>query len=329
MPPCWPSCSPPYREWWYFNGVLANIEPLMVAAIAGAVLAYDAGLLRTSSLLLVAAALVRPEVWPFFLLWGIWLVHLDRRRLPYLIATVLAVLLAWSVPSIVHSGSNVVGSANGTPARVDAIYSPFPFASAFKYSLVNLATPTVGVLTGVAVLMIVWQTWRGWRVKGLRGALEAQDRLSLLAFLGLGTIFVVAAMAEVGFDGSPNYEIPGVGVLTVVSAVALMRLLTGRALWLRVTLIVVAAGSALAFSFGELKRQQQSIKGHQASITTIRAQLVQRHCSGLSWTFGSEAAQLADLAGQNVGESVRPAWFRVKAPSQYVVYCAVSRSAYR
>jgi hypothetical protein len=313
-------------EWWYFEGILGNSEPLMVAAIAGAVLAYDARLFRTSSLLLFAAALVRPEVWPFFLLWGMWLVYQDRRRLPYLVVLIVAVAVIWNVPSIVHSGSSVLSAANGAPAAGDAIHSSFPFAAVFWQALVHLATPTVGVLTAVACLIILSRTWRAWRADGLRGAIAAQDRLSFLAFLGLGVIFVVAAMAEAGFDGSPKYEIPGAGVLTIVSAVALMRLLRGRPQWLRVATVIVAAATALVFSFHALKVQHQSVEGHQMVIETIHTQLARVHCSGLRWTFVANRSQLADLAGQGVEESGHPDWFHAAAPPQFV-YCAVPHPA--
>ena len=56
--------------WWFYNGILGNAEPLMVALIAGAVLAHDAGARRTAAVLVFAAALVRPEVWPFALVYG-------------------------------------------------------------------------------------------------------------------------------------------------------------------------------------------------------------------------------------------------------------------
>jgi hypothetical protein len=99
--------------WWFYNGILGNAEPLMVALIAGAALAHDSGQRRTAAVLTVAAALIRPEVWPFALICGVWLVGFKPRRAAVLVACIEVVLGAWAVPELLHTGTSAVGAATG------------------------------------------------------------------------------------------------------------------------------------------------------------------------------------------------------------------------
>ena len=59
--------------WWMFNTALGNSEGLLAAAALWAVIAHLAGRHRAALALGTAAALLRPEVWPFLGLYGLWL----------------------------------------------------------------------------------------------------------------------------------------------------------------------------------------------------------------------------------------------------------------
>ncbi len=66
--------------WWLFNTALGNSEGLLAAAVLWAVVAHLAGRPRAALVLLTAAGLMRPEVWPFLGAYGFWL----RKREPRL-----------------------------------------------------------------------------------------------------------------------------------------------------------------------------------------------------------------------------------------------------
>ena len=51
--------------WWLFNTALGNSEGLLAAAVLWAVIAHLAGHPRAALALATAAALMRPEAWPF------------------------------------------------------------------------------------------------------------------------------------------------------------------------------------------------------------------------------------------------------------------------
>ena len=56
--------------WWGFNAALGNSEGLLAAAVLWAVAAHLEGHRRAAVVLGTAAALLRPEVWPFLALYG-------------------------------------------------------------------------------------------------------------------------------------------------------------------------------------------------------------------------------------------------------------------
>ncbi len=51
--------------WWLFNTALGNSEGLLAAAVVWAIVAHLSGRYRWALALLTAAALMRPEAWPF------------------------------------------------------------------------------------------------------------------------------------------------------------------------------------------------------------------------------------------------------------------------
>ena len=64
--------------WWGFNTALGNSEGLLAAAALWAIVAHLDGRYRAALGLLTAAALLRPEVWPFLGVYGLWLWRDDR-----------------------------------------------------------------------------------------------------------------------------------------------------------------------------------------------------------------------------------------------------------
>src|SRR4029079_1173670 len=76
--------------WWLFNTALGNSEGLLAAAVVWTVVAHLEGRRRAAVILGTAAALLRPEVWPFLGLYGLWLWRRDRgARAPIVAAGVV------------------------------------------------------------------------------------------------------------------------------------------------------------------------------------------------------------------------------------------------
>jgi hypothetical protein len=316
--------------WWFYNGVLGNAEPLMVALLAWAVLAYDAGKLRVAAVLLVAASMLRPEIWPFGLAFGAWLSYQDRRRIPWFAAAVVVVLVAWTIPELLHTGSSALSAARGKATDTSARYAAIPFLEVFKDAFDQL-TPPAGVLVLLGLGTIAVSAKRTAGSKGVRALLAERNQETLIAAIGVLYVGIVAVMTQGGFAGNPRYLIPGLAALTVVAGVTGARIATSlqqRAgarilatdgiLSVGVTAIVVAV--ALASQLGTLRTQLTSVSGHAQLANTMKAELAALRCPRVVWTFAANRSTLAQLADQSVDQSTHPAWFRMQ--KHRFVYCA-------
>lgn len=152
----------------------------------------------------VAAALVRPEVWPLLGLYGLWLLH-RRRDVPTLLVVTGAgalVLLAWFVPEYIGSGDFFRGA---TRAREPVAGSPGasdnPFLATFSHSAPALS---YGVYAGAVAALV--PAWRDRRV----AAIAVGSALLML---------LVAALASSGFTGNIRYVALPMSLLCVLSGI--------------------------------------------------------------------------------------------------------------
>lgn len=76
--------------WWAYNTALGNSEGMLAAAVLWAVVAHLEGRYVAACLLGLAAALLRPEAWPFEILYGIWLWRRDPQARPAVVLAAVA-----------------------------------------------------------------------------------------------------------------------------------------------------------------------------------------------------------------------------------------------
>jgi hypothetical protein len=194
----WDSFTPPLRQ---FTGGLS--EPLLVALVLGAIWAAlderQAWVLGLGT----AAALLRPEVWPFLAVWA-WFATRERPRLrAAAIAVAVLIPLAWFVPDIVGAGTPLEG---GETARAGGI-EPL---DGFEVLGRALAAPLAAAWLGVALLL--------WRER------DGLDRPLAILLAGAGTwILLVALMAIAGFAGLPRFLAPATAGVAVLGGVGIAR----------------------------------------------------------------------------------------------------------
>jgi hypothetical protein len=186
--------------------------------VQGAALGYSEGLLVALALLAVerhlaarpgqalalagAAALLRPETWPFLVLYGCW-AWLRRPSLRPLVAGLaLAVPALWLGPELWGSGDLLRSSER---ARV-----PNPGAPALA------ERPSLAVLGTVAGLL------PPLALAGL-AALRRDRVVVALATGALAWVAIVAAMAELGYSGEPRYLLAAAGPVAVLAGAGLAR----------------------------------------------------------------------------------------------------------
>lgn len=206
--------TPPLRQ---FTGGLS--EPLLVTLVLGAIWTALDERPGVTLALGTAAALLRPETWPFLAIWAFF----ATRERPCLraaaIAAAVLVSLAWFVPDIVGAGNPLEG---GETARAGGI-EPL---DALKVLGRALAAPLAAAWIGVALLL-----WRDWRVvdRGVdRGfdprRIPERDRPLAILLAGAGTyVLLVAAMAVAGWAGLPRFLAPATAIFAIVGSIGLAR----------------------------------------------------------------------------------------------------------
>ena len=114
--------------WWLFNTALGNSEGLLAAAVLWAVIAHLSGHTRAALACATAAALMRPEAWPFLGLYGVWLWRRDEDRRAVIAAAAIVPLL-WFGPDLLGAGGALGAShtARGVPSPGSAKLESVPF----------------------------------------------------------------------------------------------------------------------------------------------------------------------------------------------------------
>jgi hypothetical protein len=215
------------------NFALGNSEGLLVAVCLWAVERHLDHRRRDTFLLIFAAALLRPEVWPLWALYGLWMVAgAWRERLPRMEAallggTAVALALLWFVPEYLGSGDFLRAAARARQANPDsAAYAAVPFLEVFRRSYFVLSIPVyAGALLAVGGALVAWRREHGGR---LRLALAAMATVLMI---------VVAAMTQVGFAGNLRYIALPASIVCVLAGVGWVDALR----WTRARLGAVAA----------------------------------------------------------------------------------------
>ena len=175
-----------------FNFARGNSEGILVALVLWAVERHLDGRYAHAFLLGFAAALLRPEVWPFWGLYGLWLLYRDRdaRTAALVFGSGALALVVWFVPEYLGSGDWLRAASRARDPNPDsAAFADSPFLEVFHRSAAILSVPIyVGGLIAVAF------------------AIRRRDRVPL-ALAAMATILMVAValMTEGGFAGNLRY----------------------------------------------------------------------------------------------------------------------------
>ena len=209
-----------------------NSEGLLVALVLWAVERHLDGRRDQAFLLGFGAALLRPEVWPFWGLYGLWLAWRDPRQRWAVAAGFVACGALWFLPELWGSGNLLRAAERARDPNPDsAAFASVPFLEVFHRSFPILMPP---VLLGAAIALL-----RAWR---------ARDRLRLaLGAVAAALMLGVAAMTQAGFAGNLRYAaLPAalVAVLAGAGWVDLVRAAARRYGWragAALTLVIAAA----------------------------------------------------------------------------------------
>jgi hypothetical protein len=188
-------------SWWVFNTALGNSEGLLAAAVLWAAVAHLGGRTRVALALGLAAALLRPEAWPFLGLYALWLWRTRRESPSVLALALLPVPVLWFGPDVIGVGGALGASdaARGTASPQSAVYADVP-ALEVLVDFADLVTPPVllGAVLGVAL---------GGHTARALGA-------GAFAWVAL-----VAVMTQAGYAGNPRYNVAPAAIACVLAGI--------------------------------------------------------------------------------------------------------------
>lgn len=191
------SFTPPLRQ---FTGGLS--EPLLVALVLGAIWAALDERPGWVLGLGTAAALLRPEVWPFLAVWAYFASRERPRLRAAAIACAVLIPLAWFVPDILGAGTPLEG---GETARAGGI-EPLDGLEVLGRAL---AAPLLACWVGLGAMI---------------GLGRNPDRKVKTLLAGAAAwIVLVALMAIVGFAGLPRFLAPATAVIAVLGGAGIAR----------------------------------------------------------------------------------------------------------
>ncbi|HYH53283.1 MAG TPA: hypothetical protein VD761_04055 [Solirubrobacterales bacterium] len=190
--------TPPLRQ---FTGGLS--EPLLVALVLGAVWAALDERPGLALGLGTAAALLRPECWPFLALFAYFSARERPRLRPAAVTVAILVPVVWFVPDIVGAGTPLEGSQTARGTDIE----PLDF---FAVLWRTLAAPLAAAWLGLALLL--------WPERG-----ELDRPLAILGAGAAAWVLLVAVMAIGGFAGLPRFLAPATALVAVLGGVGIAR----------------------------------------------------------------------------------------------------------
>lgn len=197
------------------NMTLGNSEGLLVAFALWGIERHMDGKYRQAFVLGFLAALLRPEIWPFLGLYGLWLLLIDRDRRTLVIVVTCGVLIPvlWLLPEWWGSG-NFWRAADRAqqPSPNSPAFADFPFWEVLKRTWPLMLTP-VKAAAAFALVIAVYDWFKHRR----------QGALLLIAAIAFAWIGLIALMTQAGFSGNPRYIILGTTLISVIGGVGFGR----------------------------------------------------------------------------------------------------------
>lgn len=262
---------------YYAYGVNGSSEGMLVLACCLAATSWLDDRRNAAFWWLVAASLLRPEVWPFVALMGLERLKDRPQRLWWLVAAGALVVLTWLVPEKLGSGAYFRASTRANAPNPDsAAFASSPTLEVLgSMSNLLLWLPGLGVLLAGGLGSWLWR--RGERAD--RTPLVARSTLRTARFLflaALGWVVLVAAMTEGGYAGNPRYLAAPLGLLVAVGIGGIAwatRLLATKINPSGAELFVVAALLIVVVAAGLRLPQRQANNAYQAANRSELTQL--------------------------------------------------------
>ena len=230
------------------NFARGNSEGLLVALCLWALEMHLDGRRRDAFLLGFAAGLLRPEVWPFWGLYGLWLIlGAWRERIPWReIALVggagVLMLVLWFLPEYYGSGSALRAAERARQPNPDsAAFAAVPALEVFRRSFSILTVPVY--LGGVLAVVFAWKRRGEWR----------SHTVLVLAVVSTALMIAVALMTQGGFAGNLRYVALPAAMVCILAGAGWVEAVRAAGRWGR-ALAVAAALLFVPFTIADVRK---------------------------------------------------------------------------
>jgi hypothetical protein len=258
--------------WTLRNAAMGNSEGLLVALVLAAIDRHIAGRYRHAFLFALGAGLLRPEVWPFLGLYGLWLFWRDVGARKLVVIGFAALPALWLLPELWGSGDLLRAAHRAhNPRANSAAFAENPVGEVIR-QFAAMLTPAVKV--AVPALAV------GWLLGRAPGRREQRVTLALLAGAALW-VGEVALMTNDGFSGNGRYMIMPGAVACVLGGVAvgwLVRALPARLTRRAFVVPLIAVVAAVGFAVPSVHRLDavRASAYYQARLTDGLPGVIQR-----------------------------------------------------
>jgi hypothetical protein len=257
---------------WSYYFYRGASEPILIACALWAIDRLVAGRHLQAWWFGVALGLMRPEAWPFLLIYGLWLFWTFPHLRVWVVLGLIAQPVGWFVPPWISTGQPLLAATHASE------YNGHLGASRLRTVLARGESlqPLPSLVLAIAAVLLT--AWRG------------RDRLVFwLAGGVLAWWIVVVGMTLDGYPGLQRFYLPAAAVTCVLSGLGLMLvsftvadLLTGR----------IGRGATDGWSTGPPSAAHTTIAvGALAVILIGSTQFV-----GTRWTFARNQQRLASAA---------------------------------
>jgi len=273
--------------YYFFRG---TSETLLIGVFLWAIDRLLAGRHWQAYVLLAAEGLMRPEAWPFLLVYGAWLFWRMPGMRVWVVLGLLAQPVGWFVPPWISTGQPFLAAVHAEEYNGQLGSNPFATVMARGEGLQPLPALLLGA---VAVLLAVWfardrlrrELPVAWRTRGREG-LAAVPLEVWLAVIVVGWWVVVVAMTLDGYPGLQRFFLPAAAVTCVVGGTGLV--------W-----VAVLAGRLLA---GRLLRASGAAAAGLAALVVAALLAGSYHYVAPRITFVRQQEPLAALAVQRIDQ---------------------------
>jgi hypothetical protein len=198
---------------WLRGLARGNSEGLLIALVLAAVDRHLEGRRDQAFVLGAAAALLRPEIWPFLALYGVVLWTADPRRRARIPAVAVVVLALWFLPELWGSGDLLRSAERANdPLPTSIAYADHPAVEVLRSSTALLLAPLyAAALVALCAAVVAFRRRR--------------DQGAVLGIAGLaaGWTGLIMLMTEAGYSGNPRYLMLPCALVSVLAGVGVAR----------------------------------------------------------------------------------------------------------